>query len=158
MRYMSLVRNLWSKKLKNWLICPSSQGKAVLSLTLGFYLGLFPVVGLTTLLCLLATFLFRLNPLIIQVANFSVFPLQLVLICPFMKAGRILFFTKKELLPVVSAKQLLTADRWSHFCYLCESVAGGIAVWSLVSVLTGVFMYRFLLQTAKNYYSRQFPL
>ncbi len=155
---MSLVSNLWSKKLKIWLIYPSSPGKIVLSFTLGFYLGLFPVVGLTTLLCLLATFLFRLNPLIIQVTNFSVFPLQLVLIYPFMKAGRILFFTKKGLLPVVSLKQLLTADGWNYFCYLCESVAGGIAVWSLFSVLTGVFMYRFLLQSAKNYYSRQSPL
>ena len=155
---MSLVRKLWSKKLKNWLISPSSPGKIVLSFTLGFYLGLFPVVGLTTLLCLVATFLFRLNPLIIQVANFSVFPLQLVLIYPFMKAGRILFFTKKELLPVVSLKQLFTADGWNYFCYLCESVAGGIAVWSLFSALTGIFMYRFLLQSAKNYYSKQFPL
>jgi hypothetical protein len=145
-----LKRNLTS--LKSWLKGVSSPRKAVLSITVGFYLGLFPIVGLTTLLCLLATFLFRLNPLIIQAVNFSVFPLQLISIYPFLKVGRILFFTRKDLLSVVSLKQLLTADGWDYFCYWCESVAGGIAVWFIFSILTGVFMYHFLLQAAKKYY------
>ena len=147
------LRNLQLKGLKLYfarltkqLVEDSSPQKTALTLTLGFYLSLFPVVGSTTFLCLLATFLFRLNPFIIQGVNFFLFPIQMMLMFPFLKAGRMLFFTRKDLLPAASLKQLMHVDGWDSFYYLFESLIGGIAMWGIFSAITGFLLYKILLK------------
>jgi hypothetical protein len=149
LRYKWLMPTL--SGLKRWLPLPSSPEKVVWSFLFGFYLGLFPVPGSTTVLCLLFTFIFRLNLLIVQAVQFSLFPFQLALIYPFMKAGRMLFFSSKEVVNVVSARQFTGAEGWHHIGYLFESVAGGIMVWFLFSMCTGFFLCRFLLRFVRNY-------
>jgi|GEM_PF-747407 len=152
-RYKWLMSALFG--LKRWPIDLSSPEKVVWSLLFGFYLGLFPVLGSTTVLCLLFTLIFRLNLLTVQAVQFSLFPFQLVLINPFMKAGRVLFFSSKEVVPDVSASQFTGAEGWHQIGYLFESVAGGVLVWFLFSVCTGFFLYRFLLRFVSNYLSRE---
>ena len=68
---------------------------------------------------------------------------------PFFKAGRILFFTEKDLLPEISLLQFVNADGKNTFFHLCESVLGGIAAWGTFSVLTGFLFYRIILQYSK---------
>ena len=58
---------------------------------IGFMVGVFPALGVTTALAALASCLFRLNPIAIQLVNYLVYPLQFVLILPFFKAGQLLF-------------------------------------------------------------------
>ncbi|MGV8094866.1 MAG: DUF2062 domain-containing protein [Mangrovibacterium sp.] len=146
--YKGLMPRLYG--LKRWLVQPASPRKMAWSFLFGFYLGLFPVVGAATALCLLFTFLFRLNPLIVQAVNFALFPLQVALIYPFMKAGRLLFFGSNEVLPAVSVGQFMAAEGWQHVIYLSKSVAGGILVWFLFSLTTGYFLYRFLMWLVRN--------
>lgn len=54
---------------------------------------MLPVVWGTTLLCLATAFLLRLNPAAMQLANISVFPLQIALFVPYFKLGALLFGT-----------------------------------------------------------------
>ena len=61
--------------------------RLALSLALGVVLGLFPIVGVTTLLCLAAGFAFRLNHVALQLANHFVYPLQLPLVLVFVRLG-----------------------------------------------------------------------
>jgi uncharacterized protein (DUF2062 family) len=140
-------------KLKRWLFSSSSPEKVCLSVVFGFYLGLFPVVGTTTVLGLLFTFFFRLNPLIVQAVNWSLYPAQLLLIYPFMKSGRILFFPDHELLPAVSLGDFWRAGAWGHWSYLGQSVAGGILVWLIFSLATGYWLYWGLLQLTRKKFS-----
>jgi|HubBroStandDraft_1064217.scaffolds.fasta_scaffold181924_2 uncharacterized protein (DUF2062 family) len=65
--------------------------KIALSLAFGMVLGTFPVLGSTTILCTLAVFLFGLNFPAIQIVNYFVYPVQLALLVPLLRAGRILF-------------------------------------------------------------------
>src|SRR5580658_936648 len=65
--------------------------KIALSLAFGLVLGTFPVLGSTTILCTLAVFLLGLNFPAIQIVNYFVYPLQLALLVPLLRAGRILF-------------------------------------------------------------------
>ena len=123
-----------------------SPGKRALSITIGFYLSLFPVTGLTTILCLLAIVIFKLNPFLVQGINILFMPIQVILMLPFLKAGRIMFFTEKELLPEISQVKLSAFIRSDSLYYLFESIMGGVAVWSIVSVTTGFFLYRLLLK------------
>jgi hypothetical protein len=57
------------------------------ALTLGMLLGCMPLVWGTTLLCLGAALLLRLNPLAVQVGNLAVWPLQLLLAYPYLRLG-----------------------------------------------------------------------
>jgi uncharacterized protein (DUF2062 family) len=58
-------RGSWRRRVLDPLVDLLAQGltpeRLALSLAVGLVLGLFPVVGLTTLLCLAAGFAFRLN-------------------------------------------------------------------------------------------------
>jgi uncharacterized protein (DUF2062 family) len=65
--------------------------KIALSLAFGIMLGVFPVLGTTTILCLLAALLFRLNLVAVQLVNFLVYPLWFALLIPFVRIGERLF-------------------------------------------------------------------
>src|SRR5215472_18851503 len=65
--------------------------KIAQSLAFGLVLGVFPVLGSTTILCALAAIIFRLNLPAIQLVNYFVYPLQLALLIPFIRFGEILF-------------------------------------------------------------------
>ncbi|MGD8724113.1 MAG: DUF2062 domain-containing protein, partial [Desulfobacterales bacterium] len=62
-----------------------------LCIALGITLGIFPVLGMTTLLCTLAALAFRLNLPAIQLVNYMMYPIQLALLVPFYSAGSWLF-------------------------------------------------------------------
>jgi hypothetical protein len=48
---------------------------------------MFPVLGSTTILCAAAAFVLRLSLLAIQVVNFLIYALQLIVFLPFLQAG-----------------------------------------------------------------------
>jgi uncharacterized protein (DUF2062 family) len=58
-----------------------------LVLSVGLVLGVFPMMGVPTLLCLLAAFGLRLNFAALQLINNISSPLQLVLLLPLARAG-----------------------------------------------------------------------
>ena len=63
------------------------------SLALGLLVGVNPLLGSTTVLCLVLAYLFRLNLVAAQISNHAVYPLQLLLVLPFLRAGSLLFDT-----------------------------------------------------------------
>lgn len=141
-----LVRlNYKSEYFKDVFIISSPNYKTILSLTVGFYLAIFPVPGTVTLLCIIISFVFRLNLLLLQGMNWLLTPVQLALIYPFLKTGRILLFNDTRVFLPVSAKDLfhINPETIIHFI---ESVAGGILVWGIVSLITGYFLFRLLLK------------
>ncbi len=72
------------------LLQSSSSARLPLALALGATLGLLPLVWGTSLLCLAAALLLRVNPAAVQLANVSVMPLQILLFSPFLAAGGLL--------------------------------------------------------------------
>ena len=81
----------WRRRLRDPLVSLLKQGlspeRLALSLALGLVLGLFPIVGATTLLCLAAGFALRLNHVALQLANHLAYPLQLPLILACVRLG-----------------------------------------------------------------------
>ena len=63
------------------------------SIAAGALIGINPVIGSTTLLCLAVTFRFRLNIIATQIANHAMFPLELALVVPFIRLGSLVFRT-----------------------------------------------------------------
>jgi len=63
------------------------------SIAAGVLIGINPVVGSTTLICLAVTIRFRLNVVAAQIANHAMFPLELALVVPFIRLGSRVFHT-----------------------------------------------------------------
>lgn len=61
------------------------------SLTLGLVIGLFPIYGTTTILCVIAASSWKLNHVLIQTGNYLISPLKLLLIFPFLRLGEWIF-------------------------------------------------------------------
>lgn len=60
------------------------------AVVVAFALAIIPIIGATTVLCLLAGRLFRLNHVVMQVVNHASYPLQLLLLVPFVRLGETL--------------------------------------------------------------------
>lgn len=75
---------------------------------MGVVVGVNPVLGSTTILCLALAFLLRLNIAASQLANHLVYPLQLLFLLPFLRLGARLFHTGT--MPL-SASRLLNLAR-----------------------------------------------
>jgi len=63
------------------------------SLAVGAAIGVNPLLGSTTLICLAAAFLFRLNLVASQIANHLMYPFELLLFFFFIRMGDHLFHT-----------------------------------------------------------------
>jgi len=99
--------------IKTLLIEGMTVEKVSLCIALGVVLGIFPVLGSTTLLCAIAALVLRLNLPAILVVNYLVYPLQLILLAPFYGVGSWLF--SEQRLPVVEENifDLLKNDFWA---------------------------------------------
>ena len=128
-----------------------SPEKISLGMAWGIVLGIFPVMGLTTILCGLAALVFRLNLPAIQLVNFLVYPLQLVLLIPFFHLGNLLF--QIEPLPL-SAQELITllqADLWGTIRAFWNTTLRAIVAWLLVSLPIFLILHFTLVRLIKTF-------
>lgn len=112
----------------------TSPRQLALTCALGVVIGIFPVLGVTTLICLGLSLLFRLNVVVIQLVNYLAFPLQMVLIFPFIKAGTYIFglnaftYTPEEFISTWKK------DYWLLIKEAGLAIATGVGVWTFVSI------------------------
>lgn len=104
-------QSLFQRKLLQPVLTLLRQGatpeKLAWSLAVGVAIGINPIVGTTTLLCLAAAYVFRLNVVASQLANHLSYPLELMLIIPLIRLGATLFRTPQ--LPLSPEKLLQSA-------------------------------------------------
>ncbi len=123
--------------------------KIALSIAVGASLGIFPVVGTTTMLCALAAILLRLNLPAIQLVNYLVYPLQLVLLIPFIKLGQYIFGGAAPLEPALILAQI-RSDPWRAAVSLWGLVAGAAVAWLTVGPLSALLLYLFLVPVLRR--------
>ncbi len=115
--------------------------KIALSIAIGAALGVFPVVGTTTILCTLAAILLKLNLPAIQLVNYLVYPLQLALLLPFLRLGEFAFGGRAmPFLPEEMMAQIRSDPRNA------AAVVGGammhaILAWLLIGPLAVLLIY-----------------
>jgi uncharacterized protein (DUF2062 family) len=67
-----------------------TPGRLALSVALGAAIGLVPVLGVSTALCAVAAIALKLNMPAIQLVNYLLTPLQLLLIIPLLRFGELI--------------------------------------------------------------------
>lgn len=83
--------SLWRRRLVNPVMTQLRQGISVerisWTIAFGIVLGVFPVMGTTTLLCALVAWVLKLNQPIMHAFNWLVYPLHLTSILVFIRLG-----------------------------------------------------------------------
>jgi uncharacterized protein (DUF2062 family) len=115
--------------------------KIALTLALGVVLGLFPVMGSTSLLCAAAAIALRLNLPAIQAVNYFMYPLQLLLIVPFIRAGEFLFRAQRTTLTLKQMIALLHDGFLPAMHTLGILALQGIAAWLLIAPVAIALLY-----------------
>ncbi len=136
----------WQKRVVAPIVGQLKQGitpeKIALTIALGIVLGIFPILGSTTLLCALAGLWLRLNQPVIQLINYFVYPLQIALLLPFYRAGETLF--QQPHVPIFSVTDLMQRFQASPSQFMIDyGMVGvyGIVVWALVAPLLIAALY-----------------
>jgi uncharacterized protein (DUF2062 family) len=115
--------------------------KIAMTLSCGIVMGLFPIVGITSVLCIITAFIFGLNQALIQLFNWLVYPLQVILIIPFLRLGNYLFHAEPITVTVRFMINSYKTDFWGTIYSLGEMTLHGIVAWLITAVPLAVIMY-----------------
>lgn len=138
--------SFWQRRVVTPIVAQLRQGitpeKIALTIALGVVLGIFPILGSTTLLCGLAAVAWRLNQPIIQLVNYFTYPLQLALIIPIYRGGEMLFRQTPVPLSIPFLFERFKADIGQFLRDFGMIAVQGIFVWCLLApVLVGMLYF-----------------
>lgn len=102
----------------------------------------FPIPGVTTLVCLVFVFLFKLNVAACQLPNFLLTPVQLLTVVPQISLGNYLFGVEEDVTRIFT---LLTSDIRSALVVGGYSILRGIVAWAILAPFFTIFVYKVLL-------------
>lgn len=130
------MRRFFKHKVIDPLVKLLRQGispeKIALGVAISLVISIFPVIGVTTGMCALASIVLRLNLPAMQIVNYLAYPLQIALLIPFFHFGALLFGV--EPLPL-SGSELLAmfkADFWDAIAQLWDTTIRAIVAWCLI--------------------------
>jgi uncharacterized protein (DUF2062 family) len=148
------AKSFWRRRVVDVVAGQLKQGitpqKISLTIALGVTLGLFPILGSTTLLCFLAALCFKLNQPIIQAVNYLIYPLQIMLILVFVRIGEWLMHAPRV---SFSIPELLRKFHESPVKFMHEFGLTGlhaIIAWLLIAPLLIALLYWPLLLPLKK--------
>jgi uncharacterized protein (DUF2062 family) len=145
-----LFNNKYIKPVKKLLIQGTSPKLLALGIAGAFVIGLFPVLGSTTILCAIFAFTFRLNLPLVQLINFSVYPLQLIMLVPFMKIGEILFRFEKLKYGFNDIVELVSKDTLHAIAVLWNVTIQAIGAWLIIAPVMAIILYTILFMILKR--------
>lgn len=131
--------------------------KLIISLVIGVLIGLMPLLGLTTLIGFLIAFFFKLNIVLLQLANYLVFPLQVILIGPFFKVGDLLFKSGDTSFSFVNLAQVYAREGiLNFFGILGEANFYAFLTWLIIAFPLGFMMFFVLRLISQNIKTREY--
>ena len=137
--------SFWKRRVVTPLVAQLKQGvtpeKLALTVALGLVLGIFPILGATTLLCGFAAIVLRLNQPVIQLVNYFAYPVQLALIIPIYQAGEKLFGNAPIPLSIPLIFERFRADFGQFLRDFGMIAVQGIVVWCILAPILIAALY-----------------
>lgn len=122
-----------------------SQGigprELALGLAIGLVVGVFPVLGTTTMLCTLAALVLRLNLVAIHTVHFAATPLQLALIIPFVRVGERLVDAEAQPLTIGQGLALIQQGVGHAIVALWSAIVHAVIGWIALAPLALAIVY-----------------
>jgi uncharacterized protein (DUF2062 family) len=134
-----------TRRVADTIVRQFTQGvtpeQAALTIALGLVIGVFPILGATTVLCGIAAAALGLNQPIIQLVNYVAYPAQLVALIPFYRAGESLFIRPHVSLSIPLLMARFRADTWTFLADFGMIAVRGVVVWCLVAPFIAAAIY-----------------
>jgi uncharacterized protein (DUF2062 family) len=135
----------WRRRVLDPLLALLRQGIAprslALALALGASIGIFPVLGVSTLLLTALALWLRLNLPAIQLVNYLVSPLQLLLIIPFLRLGERLVGAEPLPMSLNQGLELLSNGILAAVKLLSSAMVHASIGWLIVMPLATWILY-----------------
>ena len=142
------MRDFLQRRLVGPLLALLRQGvsprKLALSLALGIVIGLVPILGVSTALCALAALVLRLNMPAIQLVNYLLTPLQLLLIIPLLRLGEWLARAPRFPITLEAGLALLSQGVFNAVSILSTAIAHAALGWIVLAPLAAFTLFRVL--------------
>ena len=142
---MSRVVDFFRRRVATPLLQLLRQGvtpeKLALSVALGTIVSVIPVLGVSTILCALLAVWLRLNMPAIQIVNYLLTPLQLVLIIPFLRFGEQLAGAPRFKVTLESGLALLSHGIVNAVRILWDAIVHATLGWLVLAPFAAVLLY-----------------
>jgi len=112
-----------------------------LAVSIGLVVGVFPVLGTTTVLVTLAAFALRLNLIAIHAVHYAATPLQILLIIPFVRVGEHLTGAEAQPLSVSEGLALIEQGVGAAIVALWEAIVHAVVGWLAIGPLALALIY-----------------
>jgi uncharacterized protein (DUF2062 family) len=155
------MNEFMQRRLVDPLLAILRQGvtpeKLALSLSLGTVIGLIPVLGVSTAICAVVALLLRLNMPAIQIVNYLLTPLQLILIIPLLRFGEMLVNAPRFPITLEGGLALLSHGTINALRILATAIVHATLGWIVLAPVLAFVLYRLLEPTLRHLAPRQTP-
>ena len=146
MKFLSRTRAFFKRRLVDPIIELLRQGvtpeKLAMSLAFGLGIGIFPVLGVSTILCTVVAIVLRLNLPAIQLVNYLAAPIQLALIIPFVRVGEHLLSLAPQPLSISEGFKLLATGIVNAVTVLWDAIVHAALGWIVIGPFLIYALYR----------------
>lgn len=133
--------NFLTRRFLEFLKQGLSPEKLALCVALGVTLGIFPVLGSTTALCVIVGLMLGLNQPAMQSVNYLVYPLQLILLIPFYRLGEFVFRESPISISLSELRDHITQDWIGAIRLLWTTTWHAMVVWCVLAPFLVSLLY-----------------
>ncbi len=140
----SVKESWWRRWLLNPVVAQLTGGtsptRIAWTISLGVVLGVFPIMGSTTLLCLVVGWMFRLNQPILHAFKSIVYPLHLALILVFIRLGERIYGVPLISLSIPELVEKFKTDPLQFFSDFGMAAWHGVSAWLLIAPVAALLL------------------
>jgi uncharacterized protein (DUF2062 family) len=125
--------------------------KLALTIVLGAVIGILPVLGSTTILCGAVAVALGLNLPVIQAVNYLVYPLQIVMIIPFIRIGEWIFGSPRLAMTATEIVTFVTNDPMGAISALWWVTLQALVAWVLFALASSALIYPLLVPVLRRF-------
>jgi uncharacterized protein (DUF2062 family) len=151
------MRDFFRRRLVDPILGLLTQGitpeKIALSIAIGAIVGIFPVLGTTTVLCTVAAAALRLNLVAVHTVHYVMTPVQILLIIPFVRVGEHLVGAVPQPLSIKEGLDLIARGALQAVVALWDAIVHAMIGWIAIGPLAIALSY-FLFKALLRRFSR----
>lgn len=155
---MSRIAGWFNRKVRDPILVELKQGITAKDLAaacaVSLAIAVNPFIGTTTILCLLAGKVFRLNHVVMQVINYFSYPLQIALIIPWVRLGEKILGVEPQVIEFSQMKAEFSQSFVSFVSKFCEIGLHALLGWLVVIPWATWIVYRILILVFKRLVAR----
>ena len=141
-----LLKNLHAKII-GFLLKGVTPEKLAMAMALGATFGIVPMLGVTTFICAILAHYLKLNMPAIQLVNYFMYPIQILLYIPFLKTGASFVghpfhYTFQQIVDMLSHDMMGTISKFfviNMYALLLWAIIAPVVYFSIFFVLRSIF-------------------